>query len=361
MEFALSEDQLALQQAVRTFLAEEAPLDKVRLAAEGNGDVRRDLAAGLADLGVPMVLIPESHGGLGLGLLDAALVQEMLGYFVAPVPFTGGAAMAVSALLVAGSSAQQAEWLPRIAAGEARLAVAVSERCGARDGAAVRCRDAALSGKALFALETEGATHVLVADEAAALHLVAIDAAGVSVRAIPNIDRTRDIAEVRFDHTPGVRLASNQGTTGVDRVVEVGRVLLAADTLGAAQRMLDESVTYAQERKQFNRAIGSFQAVKHMCAEMAAEIEPARALVWHAAYALDADPSEGPLLAHLAKAHLAEVGTFVARTATEVHGGMGFTDLLGLHYWFKRIGLDRQLLGGPERVREDAARLQGWA
>lgn len=360
MEFALSEDQVALQQALRTYLEEQAPLDKVRLAADGNGDVRRDIAMGLAELGAPMVLIPETHGGLGLGLLEAALVQEMLGYFVAPVPFTGGAAMAVSALLHAGSAEQQADWLPRIAAGEARLAVAVSERCGVRDGAGVRCRDTALSGKALFALETEGATHVLVADDAAALHIVAVDARGVSVRVIPNVDRTRDIAEVGFDQSPGVRLGASQGTMAVDRVVEVGRVLLAADTLGAAQRMLDDSVKYARERKQFNRAIGSFQAVKHMCAEMAAEIEPARALVWHAAYALDADPSEGPLLAHLAKAHLAEVGTFVARTATEVHGGMGFTDLLGLHYWFKRIGLDRQLLGGPERVREDAARLQHW-
>ena len=115
------------------------------------------------------------------------------------------------------------------------------------------------------------------------------------------------------------------------------------------------------QREQFDRVIASFQAVKHMCAEMAAEIEPSRALVWYAAYAIDELPSEARLTACHAKAHLAEVGQFVAKTATMVHGGMGFTDLLGLHYWFKRIGFNRQILGGPELVREEAARAQGLA
>ena len=125
--------------------------------------------------------------------------------------------------------------------------------------------------------------------------------------------------------------------------------------------MLNDAVEYAKERKQFNRVIGSFQAVKHLCAEMAAELEPARALIWHAAYAMDSGDPEAPMMACLAKSHLAEVGTFIARTSTEVHGGMGLTDLLGLHFWFKRIGVNRQLLGSPEKLREDAARLQGWA
>jgi alkylation response protein AidB-like acyl-CoA dehydrogenase len=137
--------------------------------------------------------------------------------------------------------------------------------------------------------------------------------------------------------------------------------LLAADTLGACDAMLDKAITYAGERQQFGRVIGSFQAVKHMCAEMAAEIEPARSLVWYAAYALWGGLDDGPLAAAHAKAHLAEIGRFVARTATEVHGGIGTTDGLGLHYWFKRIGLDRQLLGGPERVRHLAAVMQGFA
>lgn len=361
MEFSLSDDQVALQDALRTYLATAAPLDKVRLAADGNADVRDAIADGLAELGVPMTLVPEAHGGLGLGILDAALVQEMLGHFVAPTPFTASAAMSVAALLAAGSADQQAEWLPQIAAGTVRFGVAVSEHCGAREGAGITSAAGKLDGKSIFALEATDATHLLAADSGGALHLVAANAPGVAIHPLPTIDKTRDVAEVVLSAVPGERLASPAAAGALARAILVGRVLLAADTLGAAQRMLDASVAYAQERKQFNRAIGSFQSVKHMCAEMAAEIEPARALVWHAAYALDTDPTEGPLLANLAKAHLAEVGTFVARTATEVHGGMGFTDLLGLHYWFKRIGLNRQLLGSPERVREEAARLQGWA
>ncbi|MCB2052584.1 MAG: acyl-CoA dehydrogenase, partial [Novosphingobium sp.] len=163
------------------------------------------------------------------------------------------------------------------------------------------------------------------------------------------IDRTRNFYEISLDGTMAeLSMVSGGGA------LDVARLLVAADTLGAAQAMLDKAVEYAKERKQFGRVIGSFQAVKHMCAEMSAKLEPARALVWHAAYAMDTKDPEAPVMANLAKAHLAEVGTFVAKTATEVHGGMGFTDLLGLHYWFKRIGVNRQLFGSPEQARQAA-------
>ena len=138
-----------------------------------------------------------------------------------------------------------------------------------------------------------------------------------------------------------------------------GRAIQAADTLGAAQCMLDQAVAYSLERKQFNRAVGSFQAVKHMCAEMASQLEPCRAFVWYAGHAFDEGTDDAALTACHAKAHLAEVGQFVAKTSTEVHGGMGFTDLVGLHYWFKRIGFNRQMLGSPEAARHEAAVLQG--
>jgi alkylation response protein AidB-like acyl-CoA dehydrogenase len=119
-------------------------------------------------------------------------------------------------------------------------------------------------------------------------------------------------------------------------------------------------VAYAKERTQFGRVIGSFQAVKHLCAEMVAELEPARSLVWYAAHAFDALPAEASLAAAHAKAHLAEIGTAIVRTATEVHGGIGFTDEHDLQLWFKRVALDRHLLGGPDVLREEAARAQGW-
>ena len=167
---------------------------------------------------------------------------------------------------------------------------------------------------------------------------------------MPSIDATRRLSEIRFDGANATTLAPE----GLARLRTAGWVLLAAETLGAAQAMLDQAVAYAKERRQFDRTIGSFQAVKHLCAEMAAELEPARSLVWYAAYAFDHAPAEAERMAAHAKAHLDEVGRFVARSAIEVHGGMGFTDLAGLHFWFKRIGQNRQLLGGPERLREIA-------
>ena len=146
----------------------------------------------------------------------------------------------------------------------------------------------------------------------------------------------------------------------IQKVIDAGRIILSADSLGASETMIEKAVSYAKERKQFNRVIGSFQAVKHMCAEMAADLEPCYAMLWQAAHSFDHDPDEARLQACQAKSHIAEVAKMVSKKATEVHGGMGFTDLLGLHYWFKRIGLNRQILGGPELVREEAAELQGF-
>jgi alkylation response protein AidB-like acyl-CoA dehydrogenase len=143
-------------------------------------------------------------------------------------------------------------------------------------------------------------------------------------------------------------------------MLDAARVVLAADILGASERALELAVAYAMQRRQFDRVIGSFQAVKHLCAEMLAELEPARSLVWYAAHAFDAVPEEASLVACHAKAHLSEIGPAIVRTATEVHGGIGFTDEQNLHHWFKRVGVDRQLLGSPELLRQQAARLQGW-
>ncbi len=361
MEFALSEDQVMLQDSVRGQLASASPLERVREVAAGAADVRAAIAADVAGLGLGPIVVPEAQGGLGLGLLDAVVVQEQLGAAVAPVPFLAQSVMAPVALGRCGSAAQQAGWLGRIARDEVHVAVAMTERTGAREGAGIAAGGGTVSGKALFALETEGASHVLVADTAGVLHVVDIAADGVVARPLRTIDRTRVLAELVFESAPAEALTDeNQPGMAADAAISAGRLMLAADTLGAAQAMLDKAVAYSLERKQFGRVIGSFQAVKHMCAEMAAALEPARALIWHAAHAVDEGMEEAPLLVCLARAHMAEVGTFIARTATEVHGGMGFTDLVGLHYWFKRIGVNRQLLGGPEQVREEAARLQGW-
>ncbi|MDR3511160.1 MAG: acyl-CoA/acyl-ACP dehydrogenase [Caulobacteraceae bacterium] len=362
MEFCLSNDQAMMQETIQRTLERVCPLERVRQAAASHETRAADVWAALTEIGVPGLIIPEEHGGVGLTLLDAALAAEALGRSVAPVPFAASAVMAPLALMGAGSPAQQAEWLPRLAAGEAVAGVAVAEHAsGARDGAGVAAANGRLSGKALFALDAGAADVFVVADRAGGLHLVSADAPSLTRTALTSIDATRSIAELDFADTPAEPLAARDPAPVLRRMIDAGRLALAADILGAGQRMIEKAVDYAAERRQFGRVIGSFQAVKHLCAEMAAELEPCRALIWYAGYAFDEDAERASLMAAHAKAHLSEVGTFVARTATEVHGGMGFTDLLGLHYWFKRVGFDRQMLGGPERVRQDAAAFQGWA
>lgn len=359
MEFALSPDQNMMQESISRTLERVSPLERVRKAAKE--PFARDVFGALVELGVPGILIPEAFGGLGLSLLDAALAAEMLGRHVAPVPFVASAVMAPLALMGAGSAAQKSTWLPRFASGEIVAGVAVSERAsGAREKASVSAKNGKLCGKTLFVLDFAGAEVFIVADKFAGLHLVDAAARGLEKTPLATIDATRAIGELEFDDVEAEPLGAGHPAAVLERMIDAGRIMLAADTLGAGERMLEKAVAYAKERKQFGRLIGSFQAVKHICAEMAAELEPCRALVWYAAYGFDAFPDQSRRLAAHAKAHLSETGPFVARGATEVHGGMGFTDLLGLHYWFKRIGFDRQILGSPERARHDAAVAQGW-
>lgn len=357
MRFGLSPEQVLLQDSVAQALREHAPLARVRRYTESGEARADDIAAHLAALGVPGMLVPEAQGGVGLGVLEAALVAEALGRHVAPVPFVASAAMVPTALRLAGSAAQCDEWLPRLAAGAVLVGAAMSERGGARAGAGVRAVDGRLDGRALHVIDFE-ADAFLVADDGAGLHLVAADAPGLTRIALETVDRTRRLGELRLDRVAADPLPGADAEV-CRRLLDIGRTLLAADTLGAAQAMLDQAVAYAGQREQFGRVIGSFQAVKHMCAEMAAELEPARAFVWATGHAIDTGADDARLLACHLKAHLAEVGQRLAKTATEVHGGIGFTDLLGLHYWFKRIGMNRQLLGSPERLRREAARAQG--
>ena len=359
MDFGLSQEQVMLQDAVGRYLDASGGLERTRRFAAVGEARANDLIAGLAELGVTGLLIPEEHGGSGLSLLDAALVAEQLGAHVTPAPFIGSSVLAPLALMRAGNAEQCARWLPDLAAGRVTAGVAISEMTGARQDAGVDCREGRLFGRALFVLDYEADVYI-VADRQQRLHLVAADAAGLSRGRLTTIDVTRPTGELRFEGAQAEPLASGQDPNALMRgLIDAGRLMLAADTLGAAQEMLDQAVAYAKTRNQFGRAIGSFQAVKHMCAEMAAALEPCRALVWYAGHALDHLPAEASRVASHAKAHVSEVGTGVARTATEVHGGMGFTDLVGLHYWFKRIGFNRQALGGPQAVREDAAALAG--
>jgi alkylation response protein AidB-like acyl-CoA dehydrogenase len=357
MDFGLSKEQLLLQESIGRYLDRHAPLERVNRFIREQETRANEVWAGLCDLGVPGMLIAEEHGGLGLSFLDAALVAETLGSRVAPTPFVATAAMAPLAIAAAGSEAQRSRWLPRLAAGSTVAGAAIAETISSRQGARMEFDGSKLNGCSLFVMDFEADLY-LVADKNRALYLVEADAAGVSRQPLVTVDNTRRLGELAFDNVAAEMLPGSDDPAVCARVIDAARIMLAADTLGAAQTMLTRAVEYSKQRVQFGRAIGSFQAVKHMCAEMAAELEPCRAMLWYAAYAFDSIPEESPLTACHTKAHISEVGTLVARTSTEVHGGIGFTEELGLHLWFKRIGANRQLLGGPDQIREEAARLQ---
>ncbi|CAI8360368.1 MAG: acyl-CoA dehydrogenase [Rhizobiales bacterium TMED143] len=359
MYFGLSEDQVMLQDTVRRFLDTESELDHVRGFANGDTTLAGKLHAGLMELGVPLVLIPEAQGGLGMGVLEAALIQEMLGRYVTPSAFTPAYGMAVAGLNTGANADQRNNWLGRIAGGEVILGVGVTEAVGAREDAGLTVTGDKVSGRASFVMGAETATHFLLG-AGNALAIIDRSSDGVQETALTTIDKTRRVIMLDLDNV-ACDVLDGAAQPAIDAMINVGRVLLAADSFGAAEVMLQKAVDYSKDREQFNRPIGSFQAVKHMCADMAARLEPCRSLLWYAAYAQDNVPEEGPLMSCMVKSHISEVGKFIARTSTEVHGGMGFTDLMGLHYWFKRIGFNRQLLGGPEKTRHDAAVLQGFA
>jgi len=359
MDFGLSEQQQQMQDTLHRYLVDAATLESVRATVADGPAQNEALWQGLAAMGLTGVLVPEEYGGLGLPLLDAVLIQEQLGRQVAPVEYTATAVVAAIALAQAGSTEQKERFLPGLVDGSQAFCIALGGAGGARDGAGLKLASDAVNGRALFVMGSAQAQHLLCSTHEGELVIVERDDPGASWTSLRSIDDTRHLWEVNLVSARAEKLGDATQSI-VDNAVAAGRIALAADTLGASQAMLEQAVAYASERKQFNRLIGSFQAVKHLCAEMAAEIEPCRSLVWYAGHAFDTAPNERLLMACHAKAHLSEVGTFVARTATEVHGGMGFTDLLGLHYWFKRIGFNRQLLGSPERLRDQAAQLQGW-
>ena len=360
MYFGLSEEQSFFQDNVKKYLEEHATIDNIKHIAGGDEkNLTAEIHQGLLNLGINGLLIPEEFGGLGLDLLFAAVVSEALGGGVGPIPFIAPYVMAPTAIKHAGSKTQQENYLSKIANNENRFGVGFSEFIGKRNDAGITFSDNTLNGRAMFVLDANDATHLLLADEKGQIFVVDTKSADLEIVKLTTVDKTRQYTEVICKNLEAELLEnSSDSTDPIIQAIDAGRIMLAADSLGASQTMIDKAVDYAKERKQFGRAIGSFQAVKHMCAEMAADLEPCYALVWHTAHCHDHAPDEARLMACHAKAHVSEISKGIAKKATEVHGGMGFTDLLGLHYWFKRIGLNRQILGSPELVREEAYKTQ---
>ncbi len=356
MDFGLSEDQLLLDQTVRSFLADQVPIERVRELREKDCPYDPAIWSALAELGVTGVLVPEAQGGSELALLDAAILAQALGHAATPAPFLASGVMAPIALRAVGADPA---WLAGIATGELSFGVAVTEAFSVREEAGVRLEGGVLRGKSMMAIDAQSADLVLVALAGGGLAVVRRDASGLAETRLHTLDATRCTSELVFDGvTPEATFAD--ADAALARTLDAGRIALAADALGCCESMIEQAVAYAKERKQFDRVIGSFQAVKHMCAEMIAELEPARSLLWYAAHSFDAAPDEAPLMACHVLAHVSEIAREIASVSTQVHGGIGWTDEQNLHFWFKRIANARHLLGGPELLRDRAAALQGY-
>ena len=374
MDFGLSEDQELLQRSAAEFIAGECPPSFVREVTRDEEGYPRALYRQMAELGWMGLMVPETHGGAGLGLLDLALLMEQLGRAVVPGPFFSSVVLATLAILHAGSSAQKKGWLPRLAAGDAVGTLAWLEESDRLDpaGIAARARKVGkayrLSGQKRFVTDAHVADVIVAAFRTAArgedgvtLFLVPRDTPGVTVTPLHSIDLTRRPMEVRFEDVElpasAVLGIEHKGWKTLARLGDAAAVALAADSLGGAERALELAVEYAKVREQFGRSIGSFQAVKHMVAEMVSEGEPARSLVWYAAYTADVLPRDASRAAAMAKACLGDVYSRTTNRAVQIHGGIGFTWEHDLHFWFKRAKWNEFAFGDPTYHRERLARL----
>ncbi len=377
MNFGLSEEQESLQRAAREFLDHECPPTLVReISGEADAFSRR-LHGKMAELGWTGMVIPETFGGLGLGTLDLLLLLEEMGRAALPGPFVSSSVLAATALRKAPAAVKK-RWLPAIAGGGAVGTIAFLEEsdCPGAAGIQARARHRRdhyqLNGVKMFVGDAAAADFIVAAlrtsgkgEDGISLFVVEKETPGLQIRPLDCIDVTRRLYRVELAgvSVPEAQRIGDEGKAWplLTALLDLGAAAVAADSLGGAQRLLDMSVSYSKIREQFGKPIGSFQAVKHMAAEMAAAIEPARSLVWYAGYRLDSAPRQAPEAVAMAKARLSDVYSFVADRALQVHGGIGFTWEHDLHFWFKRAAANRVAFGDPTHHRERVAQLSRFA
>lgn len=359
MEFALSDEQELLQETVRGFVVKECPPNRLRAlfdAGEGHDPL---LWKGLADMGLAGLVVPESFGGAGLGVLELALVAEILGSAALPSPFLGHA-LATIALVHGGSDAQRERWLPRLASGETIGTVALGEARGVWDvsGWQLPLAGDRVVGDKCFVPHASVADVIVVGGRDGELALVEADAQGLAFERLDVLDRTQPLFDLRFEGVAAERLPG--GSAAACRMRDAGLVCLAADAFGGAWHLLDLTRAYVQERRQFALPLAQFQSVKHQLANLATDLEPTRSLWWFAAHAQDHVRDQAERAAAIAKAHVTERAVEVARGAVELHGGIGFTWECDVQFWFKRALFSRSFLGAPHHHRERSAALAGW-
>jgi alkylation response protein AidB-like acyl-CoA dehydrogenase len=370
MNFGFSEEQEELRRLVRRFLEEKSPETEVRrlmATAEGYDEaVWRQMAD---QLGLQAMIIPEAYGGAGFSFVELEVVLEEMGAALLCAPYFSTVALATTALLSSKDESAMSTWLPSIAAGDTIATLAITEDSGrweldAVTTSAKKSGDAwTLSGHKSYVLDGHTAGLILVAARTAAgLSLFAVEsgATGLTTTPLATMDQTRKQARLEFADIPAT-LVGRDGDAGpgLERTLQLAAVALAAEQVGGAQRVLDNAVDYAKNRMQFGRPIGSFQAIKHKCADMLLQVESAKSAAYYGAWAAATEDDELALAASLAKSYCSEAYFHCAAENIQIHGGIGFTWEHHAHLYFKRAKSSELLLGDPAYHRELLAQRLG--
>ena len=374
MNLSFDADQEALRETARSFLAAHSSSDAVRraMASERGWDPEVWRRVG-SDLGWPALLVPEAYGGLELGPVELVALMEEMGSALFCSPFLASVCLGGMAIQLGGNEEQKRRHLPGIARGETIATLAYTEENGRWDAHAITATARAdgdafvLEGVKTFVPDGASADLLVVAarrpsssgEDGVSLFALPADAAGVTRRALPTIDQTRRQGEIRLDRVRAPREAllgeAGRGWELLARTLDRALVAIAAEQVGGAQRCLDLAVEYAKQRVQFGRPIGSFQAIKHKCADLLVLVESARSASYYAGAAAAADDPELPVLASLAKAVCSDAYFRCAADAIQIHGGVGFTWELDCHLYFKRAKSSETLLGDAAYHRERVA------
>jgi alkylation response protein AidB-like acyl-CoA dehydrogenase len=363
VNFAFSEEQEELRNVVRQFLEAKSPESAVREQMETERGFDPDVWKQMAEqLGLQSLTIPEEYGGQGFGYVELIVVLEEMGKTLVCAPYFSTVVLAANTLLQAGDEAAKKEYLPGIASGETVATLAFTEPSGKWDESGIEATATGsgdtrkLSGTKMFVLDGHTADLIIVAartPKGVSLFAVNGDAAGLTRTPLATMDQTRKQAKLELDGVEG-RLIGEEGKGWdvLSTVLDLAAVALAAEQVGGAQRCLDMSVEYAKVRVQFGRPIGSFQAIKHKCADMLLEVESAKSAAYYAGWCASEMNDELPAVASLAKAYCSDAYFHAAAENIQIHGGIGFTWEHPAHLYFKRAKSSELLFGDPTYHRE---------
>jgi alkylation response protein AidB-like acyl-CoA dehydrogenase len=358
-----TEEQDEFRESVRRFLEQKSSSPDIRRLMETDEGYNPAVWQQMAEqLGLQGLELAEEYGGSGYGFIEQIVVLEEMGRALLCAPYFSTVVLAGTALVQSGDDAAKRDLLPGIANGSTIATLAWVEnpadwRAATLSTTAKRSGDGyTIDGSKTLVLDGHTASLVLVAaqtDNGPSLFAVDASASGLTRRKLETLDMTRKIAAVEFASTPARLIAEEGAAAGIlERTLQLAAVALAAEQVGGAQKCLDLSVEYAKLRVQFGRPIGSFQAIKHKCADMLLEVESARSAAYYAAWAAADGSDELPLVASLAKAYCSEAFAHAATENIQIHGGIGFTWEHDAHLYYRRAKSTEQFLGSPSEHRD---------